>query len=936
MANSEQNIVPLPDSDRRHAGEVQRIGPAPHGQILAVSIIVRPGKDAPALPDMDHWEKTPPRQRRYLPRYDDGTAYGADQADIEKVTDFAKRQGLSVVGSHLARRRVDVTGTVAQFDAAFGISLSLYRSDIETYHGHEGPLHVPRALAAIIRAVFGLDGRQMARRMGTGLTLSALTPPDVASLYGFPSLPASMAGQTIGIFEFGGGFTVDSSGNATDVDTFLAGLHPALPKPKLLTPKVPQIPPDPPVSNSPGSAAHPNGTDGEVVLDIDVVSSVAVGATIAVYFSNFSENGWLNAIQAAVFPGAGDPAPSVITISYGIDEAFWSAGQLQTLSSYFQHAAAKGVTVFTASGDDGSMGNAPEPDGRAHVCYPAVDPWITTVGGTTIGNVSGSAFDEITWVNPNGVRGTTGGGISTMTDSSGNLVFPLPSWQIGAGVPPSINDGKTRGRGVPDIAGYSNGYGVVLYGSKAGFGGTSEASPLYAGLVAILNAKLGFNLGWLNPTIYQLAETVGFDIFRDIDDGASNSVSYTLPPPHPPTIITSPGYKAIKGWDACTGWGSLKSKRLFAALAHLPLVATAIAHDGQFGNACANSWVQQTLTINNSGFGLLSITAITSSSPDFLVPSVSAFPLLVSVGDSIDVTIRFQPGSTGAKSGQITIVSNDPSSPHLVNVSGDAVTPRLDLAIAGTGDFGEVCFGAFKDEFLVLGNGGKCVLSVTGISSSATDFRVPEVLSFPLSIAPGTALPLPIRFAPTSLGARSATLSVSSNDPAGERKIKVSGFAPAGTLTVTGSADFGGVPCCTRARRTVTICNTGACNLEIVEVGLKQIGHAYRIDNNPFPATLRSGSCLGVVIEYYANEKIARAAELVIHSNDPHTPVRRVEILAYTDWEACRPRCEEAATSCCKQRPKCGCEESSKSCREAPHKCCCDDNDAAIEAHNHA
>ena len=183
---------------------------------------------------------------------------------------------------------------------------------------------------------------------------------------------------------------------------------------------------------------------------------------------------------------------------------------------------------------------------------------------------------------------------------------------------------------------------------------------------------------------------------------------------------------------------------------------------------------------------------------------------------------------------------------------------------------------------------------------------------------------------------RSAILSVSSNDPAGERKIDVSGFVPAGTLTVTGSADFGGVPCCTRAHRTVTICNTGACNLEIVEVGLKQFGHAYRIDNNPFPATLRPGSCLGVAIEYYANEKIARAAELVIHSNDPHTPVRRVEILAYTDWEACRPRCEEAATSCCKQRPKCGCEESSKSCREAPHKCCCDDKDAAIEAHNHA
>ena len=77
MANSERNMVPLPDSDRRHAGEAQRIGPAPHEQTLAVSLILRPREDAPALPDMDHWARTPLRQRRYLPRHDEGAAFGA-------------------------------------------------------------------------------------------------------------------------------------------------------------------------------------------------------------------------------------------------------------------------------------------------------------------------------------------------------------------------------------------------------------------------------------------------------------------------------------------------------------------------------------------------------------------------------------------------------------------------------------------------------------------------------------------------------------------------------------------------------------------------------------------------------------------------------------------------------------------------------------------
>jgi hypothetical protein len=935
MPNSERNLVPLPGSDRTHPRGAHRTGPAPREQTLAVSLIVRPREDAPALPDMDHWARTPPRQRRYLPRHDEGAVFGADQADVDKVADFAREHGLTVAGVHLARRRVDLTGTVAQFDAAFGITLGLYRSGTGTYHGHEGPVHVPRSLAGIIKAVFGLDGRRMAYRLSGGLTLSPLTPPGVANLYGFPSLPASITGQTIGIFEFGGGFFVDASGNATDVDAFLAGLHPPVPKPTILTPTVPQVLPDPPVSNAPGSVAHPNPADGEVVLDIDVVSAVAVGATIAVYFSNFTENGWLNAILTAIIPPAGDPAPSVISISWGTDEANWSASQLQTMSAFFQLAAAMGVTVFTGSGDAGSMGNYGEPDGLAHVLYPAVDPWITTVGGTTIGDVSGTSFDEVTWAHPNTLRATTGGGISTVTDALGNLVFPLPTWQVGANVPPSINDGKTRGRGVPDIAGYANGYTIVLNGNIGGEGGTSEAAPLYAALVAILNARLGFNLGWINATIYNLAETTGFDIFRDIDDDVSNSVSYTLPPPNPPTIITSPGYRAIKGWDACTGWGSLKATRFLGAIAGLPIVATAIADAGQFGNACVDSWIDETLTINNSGFGLLAITAITSNSADFLTPSVSAFPLLVSVGSAIDVTIRFQPVSAGSKSGKITIVSNDPSSPHVIDVSGDAVTPRLDLAIADSGDFGPVCAGAFKDEMLILSNGGKCVLSVTGVTSSVADFLVPEVLSFPLAIAPGTAMPLPIRFAPTSPGAKTAVLSVSSNDPGGDRKIDVRGTVPTGTLTVTGSACFGGVPCCTRALRVVSVCNTGACNLEITEVGLKQFGHGYRVINNPFPATLRPGSCLGVTIEYHANEKIARAAELVIHSNDPHAMVRCVEVSAWTDWEACDPCCAKPPAPCCGKWPKCGCEQRPKCCRETPRKCC-DDDDAVIEMHDRA
>ena len=210
-------------------------------------------------------------------------------------------------------------------------------------------------------------------------------------------------------------------------------------------------------SNVVGGTPGNPGDDAEVALDLEVVASVAPGVKIAVYFiGTNSELGWAAVLGAVAVPGAGQPSPSVVTISWAWDEADWSSSQLNAMSGYFQTAAAHGVSSFAASGDKGSMGNSDETDGRSHVSYPACDPWVTSVGGTSIENVSGLEFDEITW-NDNGV---TGGGISTK--------FPLPSWQVGAGVPPSINDGTTVGRGVPDIAGYANGYEIEIYGRRRG------------------------------------------------------------------------------------------------------------------------------------------------------------------------------------------------------------------------------------------------------------------------------------------------------------------------------------------------------------------------------------------------------------------------------------------------------------------------------------
>jgi hypothetical protein len=345
-------------------------------------------------------------------------------------------------------------------------------------------------------------------------------------------------------------------------------------------------------------------------------------------------------------------------------------------------------------------------------------------------------------------------------------------------------------------------------------------------------------------------------------------------------------------------------------------LATAIADSGNFGDACLGSFADELLTINNPGSGPVKIFNITSSSVDFEVPSVLAYPLKVGPGDSIELVIRFKPTGIGLKFGKIKIFSNAPGSPHTVDVSGDCPAPRLSLMLANRGNFGKCCVGCFVDECLIIDNSGKCLLTVTGISSSLPDFVAPEVISYPITIGRGDSLPVPVRFEPTSHGHKAATVTVASDDPAGPRTIAVSGFAPSGKLAITGSTIFGGVKCCLREQRVVSICNVGDCALHVSHVGFKRKRRCFRLINNPFPATLHPGSCLNVVIQYRAMERVSRSCELIIESNEPDHPMRCLDVIAYTIWECCEGCDGERDKGCCKER-----------CCKRSEKDCCDDDD---------
>jgi hypothetical protein len=192
-----------------------------------------------------------------------------------------------------------------------------------------------------------------------------------------------------------------------------------------------------------------------------------------------------------------------------------------------------------------------------------------------------------------------------------------------------------------------------------------------------------------------------------------------------------------------------------------------------------------------------------------------------------------------------------------------------------------------------------------------------------LAIAAGGFLPLPIRFAPASFGPKSATLSVISNDPGGAHTIHVTGDAPSGKLAVTGSLCFGGVKACCRAERTISICNVGDCSLHVTSVAFKRKNRHWKLINNPFPATLHPGSCLGVVIRYKATEKCPVCCELIITSDDPVNPIKTLDVMAYTIWTqcGCKQCCEDCRKGCCN---RC---HSESCCRESADDCYQDEED---------
>lgn len=239
--------------------------------------------------------------------------------------------------------------------------------------------------------------------------------------------------------------------------------------------------------------------------------------------------------------------PSVVSISWGSSESNFQVEHLQAGSDCFQKMGVQGISVFTASGDEGTGKKGTfgckgfDPD------WPASCPYITSVGGTYL-----QSGTENGWA-------SSGGGFSA--------VFPRPAWQdkvVAAYKQSATLPDSTLfagdGAGKPDVAALCTNFQVFSAGSAQGtLTGTSAASPAFAGMVAVVNDLLADagkpTVGFINPALYAAAESSKADFLGfDVTTGNNKHSGCKA------------GFPAVEGWDAVTGLGTPSFQKLKTVL----------------------------------------------------------------------------------------------------------------------------------------------------------------------------------------------------------------------------------------------------------------------------------------------------------------------------------------------------------------------------------
>ncbi len=312
-----------------------------------------------------------------------------------------------------------------------------------------------------------------------------------------------------------------------------------------------------------------------------------------------------------------------------------------------------------------------------------------------------------------------------------------------------------------------------------------------------------------------------------------------------------------------------------------------------FGTLCSGQSPTTLLQVFNLGASPLMISNISrvSGSTDFTVTGPS-FPATIQPGEEVDWTIQVNitNSSTNPDTATFEIDSNDQFQPALqVTYTASIGQPSIGTAIADSGSFGNVCAGNLEDLNLTVTNGGSCNLDLTGLTFSPpdADFVAPTFTN-PTVVGAGSSVAIPIRYQPqnNTAGVETTTIELTSNAAGSPTMIPVSGNAPPGQIAVSGSGTFGNVCAGSNAQQTITVANTGPCNLHVTSATIDNgSGGAcpdFTIENNPFPNTLSQDSSLPLTVAFTPTSGGTKTCRLVITSDDPINPTVTVALTATT------------------------------------------------------
>ncbi|MFI6447555.1 protease pro-enzyme activation domain-containing protein [Kitasatospora sp. NPDC050543] len=624
--NAAASRVALPNTVTPAVARSEKKGDVPAAQQLSVAVSLKLRNTA----DLDRFlaaVATPGTAEygKYLTPEQFTAKYGPTQAAVEQVKSYLAGQGLTVSGVSANRQVVNVQGTAEQIAKAFGTHESAYLDPQQqrTFFANDSAASVPAELADIVQGLSGLNNHtvrttRLAKPNAAtpAAAPSGFGPSQYKGAYNLDKLGADGTGTTVALWEFDG----YKSSNLTTYDNQYGLTGPAVSTVSV---------------DGANYDSAPGDGQGEVELDSEIVRGVAPKATQLVYEAPNSDQGEIDMAAKIV----ADNRVSVISISWGSCEPDTTPASMTAVDNSFKQAAAQGISIFSASGDDGSRDCTRSTSGSSvkAVDFPASSPHQTGVGGTNL-KVSGTAYSsESAW-------STAGGGVST--------VFDKPSWQTGTGV-----SGK---RTVPDVASNADpasGFAIYTVGGWQVYGGTSAASPLWSGYTALYNQKAKAAakpaLGEASPKLYTVANSSSYaTTFHDTVTGKNQDFS------------TKAGY------DQVTGWGTPIADSLTTALLGGTQTGNAVTvtNPGDQNTAtgtavslqigASDSATGQTLTYSASGLPTgLSISATTGKITG-TPTTAGTYSVTVTAKDTTNATgstgfTWIVGGSTGCTQGQL-------------------------------------------------------------------------------------------------------------------------------------------------------------------------------------------------------------------------------------------------------------------------------------------